>query len=171
MAEQCSRQSSEIGDLINTIDNKDLSHLARSTVSQILIQDLHLRDITDQVAKRRISSENDFFFAQQLKMSYSGQDSVLSLGMLSINCPYRYEYLGHIKRLVLGPLTQKSFLSLLTAFQLSYFCLLSGGTGVGKSSLVRELASYQGVMFRLKNGSSIVSMESMTGFLKVSYGF
>ena len=52
------------------------------------------------------------------------------------------------------------------AFKAAYFGNIQGVSGVGKSALVKDLACYLGVMFRVKNGSSIVNMSSINNFLK-----
>ena len=123
-----------------------------------------MRDVTGEIHARKISSENDFFWVKQIKLIQSEEE--LSLTMLDVTAPYKYEYLGLVQRLVITPTTQKCFLTLLTAFKASYFGNIQGVSGVGKSALVKDLACYLGVMFRVKNGSSIVNMSSINNFLK-----
>ena len=131
----------------------------------MIVQDLHLLEVTRQVHQRRISSENDFYWARQLKMTGTGEEQVC-LAMLDVTSPYRHEYLGHIDRLVVTDVTEQGFIALLTAFKHGYCGLLTGATAAGKSSLARELAAYLGAMYRVKNGSPDITITSLTGFLK-----
>ena len=39
-------------------------------------------------------------------------------------------------------------------------------TAVGKSALMKELSCYLGVMYRVKNGSTNINIQSLTNFFK-----
>ena len=164
LVEQCNRQAGNIQEL-SALLQEEKSHLAQAAIRSVIVQDLHLLDVTKQVHRRKIASENDFYWARQLKMTGSGEEQVC-LNMLDVSSPYRHEYLGHVSRLVTTDVTEQGFLTLLTAFKLGYSGLLSGPTATGKSSLPRELAAYLGAMYRVKNGSPDVTINSLTGFLK-----
>ena len=163
LQEQFNRQKTDIQDLMTLLD-QDHSRIIKATIQSLIIQDIYMRDVTGEIHTRKISSENDFFWVKQIKLIHS--DDELSLNMLDVTAAYKYEYLGLVQRLVITPTTQKSFLTLLTAFKAAYFGNIQGVSGVGKSALVKDLASYLGVMFRVKNGSSIVNMTSINNFLK-----
>ena len=163
LQEQFNRQKTDIQDLVSLLD-QDQSRIVKAAIQSLIIQDIYMRDVTGEIHSRKISSENDFYWVKQIKLLNT--ESELSLSMLDVAAPYRFEYLGLVQRLVITPNTQKSFLALLTAFKLSYFGNLQGVSGVGKSALVKDLACYLGVMYRVKNGSSIVNIQSITNFLK-----
>lgn len=60
----------------------------------MIVQDLHLLEVTRQVHRKKISSENDFYWARQLKMVGTGEDQVASphiptIGLAFYGCIYR----------------------------------------------------------------------------------
>ena len=61
-----------------------------------------------KVHQRKIASENDFYWARQLKMTGTGEEQIC-LSMLDVTSPYRHEYLGHISRLVTTDVTEQVF--------------------------------------------------------------
>ena len=162
--EQFNRQKTDIQDLLAILDDNERSLLIKSTVNSLIVQDIYMRDVTCEIHKKKIFSENDFFWLKQLKLMSTDED--LSLNILNVSAPYRYEYLGMISRLVVTPVTEKSFMALLTAFKASYFGIIEGVSGVGKSSLMKDLACYMAIMYRVKNGSSDVNINSITSFFK-----
>ena len=164
LLEQFNRQKSDIQDLISLLDDSDRSLLLKSTISSLIIQDIYTRDVTGEIHRRKISSENDFFWLKQIKLI--SVDDEMSLNMLNVSAPYRYEYLGLINRLVITPVTEKSYMALLAAFKCSYYGTIEGVSGVGKSSLMKDITSYMAVMYRAKNGSCNVNIKSITNFFK-----
>ena len=164
LLEQYNRQKTDIQDLVGLLDENDRTALLRKTIHSMIVQDIYMRDVTAIIYKNRISSENDFFWLKQMKMI--SQEEELYLNMLDVTAPYKYEYLGSVSRLVMTPVTEKSFIAILAAFKSCYYGILEGVSGIGKSAIVKDLASYLGVMYRVKNASSNVNIESITNFFK-----
>ena len=164
LLEQFNRQKTDIQDLIGLLDDNERSPILRSTINSLIIQDIYMRDVTEEIYRKKIFSENDFFWLKQIKLNTT--DEELNLNMLNVSAPYKYEYLGLIKRLAITPVTEKCFMALLAAFKACYYGVIEGISGVGKSALMKDLTCYMGVMYRVKNGSSNVNINSITNFFK-----
>jgi hypothetical protein len=82
-----------------------------------------------------------------------GTDTVARCGYTAY--PYGCEYLGNSARLVITPLTERAFSSLMAAVHLHYGAAPEGPAGTGKTETVKELSKCLGkqVGGRGRNGA------------------
>ena len=163
LQEQMQKQGAEVQTLITMLEEEQ-GRSCELTIRSAIVQEIQFRDITEEVYRRKVASENDFYWKSQMKILLV--DDSLVLNMLHTSTAYNYEYVGHIDRLVMNPQTHKSFLTILTAFHQNYYVSIEGTTAVGKSSLLQELSKYLGKMYRVKNGSNRMTYNSLSMFLK-----
>ena len=131
-----------------------LSPLARITLGALTVIDVHARDVTRRLLDARITSTSDFLWTSQMRLYWkqaaaagSQPDAVLideggdlAARMVSAERAYAYEYIGNQPRLVITPLTDKCYLTLMGAMQMQLGGAPAGPAGTGKTETVKDLA-------------------------------
>ena len=163
LKEQFLKLSNDVESMISYLKSKDLTESVFVLVKSLIIQQLHFKEVTEKVYRDKITSDNDFAWSTQIKMCM--KDSELQLSMFNIDIPYRYEYIGSIKRLVMTPSTNQGILGLMMTFNLNFYGGIQGPCDVGKSSLAKELAAYVGTMYRTMTGSDRNTVYSVINFI------
>ena len=75
------------------------------------------RDVVAKLHKDRIANPNDFQWISQLR--YYFIDNKVMVKMITTDAPYGYEYLGNTGRLVITPLTDRCYRTLMGAIKLN----------------------------------------------------
>ncbi len=75
------------------------------------------RDVVESLNKLQICNSNDFNWISQLR--YYWEEERIMVKMVTTTVPYAYEYLGNSSRLVITPLTDRCYRTLMSAIQLN----------------------------------------------------
>jgi dynein heavy chain, axonemal len=103
-------------DTVALIRSKDITNLARITTRALIVIDVHAKDVVEELVKKNIDSENDFQWLSQLR--YYMIDDCVRVNIINASVKYAYEYLGNSDRLVITPLTDRCYRTLMGAYQL-----------------------------------------------------
>lgn len=106
----------QLGETVTLIRSKDITNLARITIRALIVIDVHAKDVVEDLTKHNVDSENDFQWLAQLR--YYMIDDAVRVKIINASVPYAYEYLGNSDRLVITPLTDRCYRTLMGAYQL-----------------------------------------------------
>ena len=112
---------SQLEDMVILIRGK-ISKAARVTVGALAVVDVHARDVQKKMAEAGVATVNDFDWISQMRYYWEGDidngQGDLAVIMVSSKRWYGNEYLGNTFRLVITPLTDKCYLTLMGALQM-----------------------------------------------------
>lgn len=111
------KQVAQLADMTKLVRG-DLGKHARITVGALTVIDVHARDVIKKLVDYNVDSKDNFMWTSQLR--YYWDQTELTVEMVAARRPYGYEYLGNTFRLVITPLTDKCYLTLMGALQMIF---------------------------------------------------
>lgn len=140
----------------------ELSDLQRRTVSALAVQDVHFRDIIDQLSQEGVDGVMDFKWQQQLRLYY--EEDSLHCRQVNSRLPYGYEYYGATTRLVITPLTDRCWMTITGALGIKLGANPAGPAGTGKTESCKDLAKILGkycIVFNCSDQINVKMMEKL----------
>ncbi|EAY21562.1 Dynein heavy chain family protein [Trichomonas vaginalis G3] len=135
----------------------------RILLSSILTSEVHNRDKLEELIDNEINDVDAFLWIQQLR--YYSEDDLIIVKSLNNSFEYTYEYVGNSPRLVLTPLTDRCYQTMLSAMKMFLGASPIGPAGTGKTETIRNLAKALGRPCIVYNCSEEVGPEIMSQFL------
>lgn len=158
--------------LIKKIRSKDNSKLLKKTLVSLIIQDVHANDVISYLIENDVNSLTAFEWISQLRyyfLTAKGKpDEILGINvrMLNTERAYDYEYLGNQKRLVITPLTDRCYRTMMEALNNCLGGAPEGPAGTGKTETIKDLSKNLGKKCFTYNCSEESDYVLMTKFFK-----
>ncbi|CAE7602693.1 Dnah1 [Symbiodinium sp. CCMP2456] len=141
-AEYFTQLSEQLLDLVRLVRG-DITKLQRMSIGALVVIDVHAKDTVEKLAKEKIDDCMSFEWISQLRYYWEMDDrnsENMWVRMVQTPFPYGYEYLGNSFRLVITPLTDMCYMTLMGAQSLNLGGAPAGPAGTGKTETTKDLA-------------------------------
>ncbi len=101
----------------------------------LITQEVHNRDIAEELMEAEGLTRDDFIWSKQLRFYMEGEgfDAVAKAKQVDAEIEYGYEYLGIMSRLVITPLTDRCWMTIMGALNIKLGAAPAGPAGTGKT--------------------------------------
>jgi hypothetical protein len=130
---------------------KNLNDVDRCTIQNLIIILVHNRDLLCHMISD--SHESAATIRWQVQLRFYLENGKVIVRMMTYEMDYGYEYLGNYSQLVITPLTDRAYRTIIAAKQHHFGAASQGPAGTGKTETTRDLARALGMNCVVVNSS------------------
>uniref|UniRef100_A0A8C4U7P5 Dynein axonemal heavy chain 17 n=1 Tax=Falco tinnunculus TaxID=100819 RepID=A0A8C4U7P5_FALTI len=139
------KQITQLNALISLLTG-NLTARDRMKIMTICTIDIHARDVVAKMILEKVESAQAFTWQSQLRHCWDEERRHCYINICDAQLQYFYEYLGNTPRLVITPLTDRCYITLMQSLHLFMGGAPIGPTGTGKTETVKDLGRAVGMM-------------------------
>lgn len=148
-----------LSQLVELIRGSEISAVRRKILVALITQEVHSRDIIEELTNLGVDSTQDFTWQQCLRYYY--EDELIVARQVNSTLKYGYEYMGANTRLVITPLTDRCWLTITGALHIKLGASPKGPAGTGKTESTKDLAKGLGIYCLVFNCSEQIEYKIM----------
>jgi dynein heavy chain len=137
-------QRQKLMDIVHLIQNGEFNGRDTITLEVLIVLELHGLDAVEDLKKNKIQSKEFFEWTSQLRYYWEfhekSKSHKLNVKMIITERSYGWEYLGNQGRLVITPLTDRCYRTLMSALHMNLGGAPEGPAGTGKTETTKDLA-------------------------------
>ena len=137
LKEYINKLNNQLLDMVK-IDRSSFDTMKSITIEALIVIDVHAKEVIETLDKLNITDIGAFEWISQLRYYWEKDECFVKC--IQTNFPYGYEYLGNSPRLVITPLTDKCYMTLMGAIKLNLGGAPAGPAGTGKTESTKDLA-------------------------------
>jgi dynein heavy chain len=147
------------------LEDMGANKLKRTKVETIVTIHVHQRDLygemQDAVKAYRVKDANDFDWTKNTRCAWRPDVNEVGVDITDKPFVYQNEYLGAKERLCITPLTDRCYITLSQALNLSMGAAPAGPAGTGKTETTKDLGRNLGLHVVVFNCSDQMNYRSM----------